>query len=272
MFFRIMTAALLLTSCAPDSGPSISPVDLVPSSLSAGSCLDLGATFTRLRSMGPDTSVRLHTTSVDVDGKGLRRNFVGEIAYANFRFSTMRSRDAEREWPNVTQNGCESVVMSSGSAGDRIYKIIAQDDPSVLKLERDDGYVMQWKIEGPRQLSLETTAMIMDRCPEYVPATATTRIDYTWGAPDEVAAVETRVSRAMLRAISMVVVDMPVPLLTLATFDTEDDVKAPPGDLAKLPRSTIDPEMQNCPYRAEPPSGAEPPPPPPGTELPAMIN
>ncbi len=256
----LLASSLLLLSCAPEAGsPGGGPTDLVPTSLTASGCLDLGASFAQLRAMSPETRVRTSTSSVQLDGESLRRNFVGEISFSHYMYSEKSA--AQAEWPDVSQTGCESLSMRSAPGGEQHFKIQPSEDPSSLVIERDDGYRMEWKLAGARNISVITTATIMDRCPQYVLAKATTTVDYRWGSPIDLSSQPITLSRSMLRAISMIVTDMPVSLLTLATFDTDDEVTASPRDLASLTKSTIDPETQFCPYRAEPPSGAEPPPP-----------
>ena len=247
-----------LWSCAPESGPAGGPVDLEPNSLNVNGCLDLGATFTQIRAMSPALRLRTSTSLVDVLGDNLRRNFIGEATFSNFKHEEKPLSEATL--PEIAQTGCESLTMTTGPGGGQVYMIKPSEDPSVLVLENADGQQMEWKVTSARSLEARRLTPIVDRYPLYEKAKVKTVLEYRWGSSDELAGSPTFVSRAMLRAISSVVLDMPPALLRLATFDTDDSVKAQASDLARLMGATVDPETQDCPYRAEPPSSAEPPP------------
>lgn len=259
---------MLLASCAPDGGTPAAPVDLVPSSLTANGCLDLASALAQVRTMSANVTVRTSTPLVDILGDNLRRNFVGESAFSNYRFEEVPATVAAAAIPEVTQTGCESVSMKNGPGGERLYKVSVGEDPALLILDAEDGSHMEWKVTSSRSIEVRSEKPIMDRCPQYDRAKARTVTEYRWGTGDELAAQQVTVSRSMLRAISTVVRDMPAALLRLATFDPNDTVVAKASDLKRLVKASLDPETQICPYRAEPPASAEPPPPPPGSTLP----
>lgn len=265
--FSLSLAASLLVSCSPpsSSGPG-APVDLAPSSLSPNGCLDLASAVALVRSMPADVKVRINTTTIDVLGDNLRRNFIGEATFSNFRYEVASPADASL--PDLSQTGCESVAIRQGALGETRFAIAKGDDPAALVIERPDGARMEWRVTSPRSLRVESTTPIMDRCPTYDRAKTLVVTEILWGRPEEITALPSRVTRAMLRSISTVVLDMPAGLLKLATFDPGDEVEADSRDLALLMKAKLDPETQDCPYRAEPPSTTEPPPPPAGATLP----
>ncbi|MES2962928.1 MAG: hypothetical protein V4760_03490 [Bdellovibrionota bacterium] len=262
----LLSVGLLVSSCAPDSGSPGGAVDLEPNSLGANGCLDLGATFSQIRAMSPALRMRTSTSVVDVLGDNLRRNFIGEASFSNFKYEERALPDVSL--PEVTQTGCESLTIRTGPDGEQLYMIKASEDPSVLVIERADGHHMEWKITSTRSLEALMIIPVMDRCPLYEKAKVKSVMEYRWGSDDELGGAPAFVSRATLRAISSVVSEMSPTLLRLATFETDDLVKAPKGELAKLAKAKVDPETQDCPYRAEPPSTTEPPPPPAGSTLP----
>lgn len=265
----VTLSTILLASCAQDSSSPGKPVDLVPHALNANGCLDLASALSQVRSMSSDVTVRTSTPYVDIVGDNLRRNFVGESAFSNYRFEEVPATTAAAFIPEATQAGCETVSLKAGPGGERIYKVsVDEDRPGVLMLDDENGTHMEWKVTSSRSIELLTEKQIIDRCPQYDLAKAKTVTEYRWGTNDELAAEPVTVSRAMLRVISTVVRDMPPALLRLATFETNDTVVAKRSDLKGLVRASLDPETQICPYRAEPPATAEPPPPPPGSRLP----
>lgn len=249
-----------------DHGSPPPTYDVKTEEISASGCLDLSALYGKLRSLPSDAVMRRYTSDFSIKGPGntsLRRDFVSIAAFANFAFEE-KSADLYRDsFPTVVQTACDSVEFSDPLAGSETFKIEPSTATNTLTITREDGETRTFTLKSPRELEVVTKANTMDPCPNYTVGASTTSQSYLWGTDGEVAQQPIQVSKAYLKKISSGVTQMPGDLESLVIHESADYITVMSQDLRSLTAATLDPEILDCPYKANPPEGDEPPPAPP---------
>jgi hypothetical protein len=247
-----------------DVGIAPGSLDIAGESLTAQGCLDLTQVTDALRRMPGQAHVRRHTQNFSIEpleaDQPLRKNFIALAAIAQFSFDERAAGQSLARLPVYSQTGCQSVDVIDSSGVPKTFTVVPSENRASIHIQREDGTSQVWTLKGPREIELVETSLTMDPCPHYMRAKTTTMTTLTWGTESDIAKAEVPISRSYLRAISTAVIEMPEALKALATFDQEDAIVAPLVELRDLKVAAIDPQIHQCPYKANPPSGEEPPP------------
>jgi hypothetical protein len=270
-----LLSVAIIAGCSAGSSSSVDEgkMNIDTQSLGEGGCLNLQKLRAKFAGFPDGTIVRRITTSYEMSPvkpeDAIRRGFLSLNSFSNYIYSESASNRVIGGMAAVTQTGCESVKLSTDLEGAKTYKIVPAAafadtpqpaPPLSLQLLSDDGVSMTWTLLGERDLEITTKSAVIDPCPEYTKAIATSTVHFSWGSEDDLAQKSSKISRAYLRTMSTAVVNMPDALLGLATqSQTDEQVTASGGDLQSLAKATLDSQIEQCPYRANPPSGDEPP-------------
>lgn len=265
-----------LASCSSGGGdsfgggtentPPTQSFDIQAADVTSDGCLQLPALYEKLKALPSEARLRRYTPDFNIQpadsgSNELRRNFVAIVSFSNFLYEEKSAPLFIPDYPAVTQTACESAQFSSPLEGTQILQIVPTENANILKMVRDDGAEITYELKGPRELEIRFSGDVIDPCPNYNRAKATNIQKLTWGTDSEMEQAPLLVSKSFLNQISVGVQDMPTELASLAVTSDSDFVTASALDLRSLTASSLDPRIQNCPYKASPPDGEEPPPP-----------
>lgn len=216
--------------------------------LTAQGCLDLPLTIQNLKSL-PETAVlRRHTSStamspLDNQDEHLRRNFIAEVAFGRFLYLEQTPEAGTRFLPEMKQNGCQSIEMKYEVSGNKVFTIQPSSEAGRLHLIDEDKTEYVFHLKGSKELEIERTETVIDRCPQYKKAQARTNETLTWSYPEELTTKPILISRAYLNRISDAVSEMPASLSSLVTHATSDIIPATAEDLTQLTLSRLSTEI-----------------------------
>jgi len=242
-------------------------LDVASNEITKDGCLNLELLRKKMSAFPSQAQVRRSSTTFDMqptsESEAVRRAFLSLNAFSNYIYQQAGISEVMDEMPKISQKKCESVTLATRLEGAKKYRIVMAEKQktTVLHLENDDGTSMTWQWTGLRGFEVTIKGPVMDPCPHYAKAISTSTVQWVWGSKQELENTPARISRQYLRVISTAVVDMPEELLNLATYDEKDSqIRVSAVELKGLRSATVDPQMYQCPYRANPPSGDEPPP------------